>query len=96
MNKIVFEHYPASKLPEEMRGDLSKDAFVRVVIEADEKAVVESRSPFPLEAGKKEQPANLDNLLRSHQAHPERYSGNVTTEEAVARIRELRDEWDDR
>lgn len=96
MNKIVFEHYPASKLPEEMRGDLSKDAFVRVVIEADEKTTIENRSPFVSDVSKKEQSANLDNLLRKRQEHPERYLGSITTEEAVARIRELRDEWDDK
>ena len=95
MNKIVFEHYPASKLPAEMRGDFPKDALVRVVIEADDKALVESRSPFaPLTAGHT-QAANLDELLRRQREHPGRYSGDVTTDEAVARIRELRDEWED-
>ncbi len=35
MNKIVLEHYPASKLPQELRGDIPSRASVRVVIEEE-------------------------------------------------------------
>lgn len=31
--KIVTEHYPAEKLPEELRGGIDPDAEVRVTIE---------------------------------------------------------------
>ena len=39
MNKIVLEHYPASKLPEELREGIAGDAAVTVTVE------VESREP---------------------------------------------------
>lgn len=32
MNKVVLEHYPASKLPDEMRGNVDPDATVTVVV----------------------------------------------------------------
>jgi hypothetical protein len=37
MNKIVKEHYPASKLPEELRPSDDPDARVTVTIETEEK-----------------------------------------------------------
>jgi hypothetical protein len=77
MNKIVLEHFPVSKLPEELRGDLSLEASVTVTIE-EEVAPATSREDFL-------------KLIRDAQAR----SKGVTMEEAVARIRELRDEWDD-
>jgi hypothetical protein len=33
MNRIVREHYPASKLPDELRGSLPADCQVRVTVE---------------------------------------------------------------
>ena len=36
MNKVVRTHYPASRLPAELRGKISQSARVRVVIEEDE------------------------------------------------------------
>ena len=32
MNKVVLEHYPASKLPDEMRGNVDPNATVTVVV----------------------------------------------------------------
>jgi len=32
VNKIVRKHYPASKLPSDLRGDISSDALVEVVV----------------------------------------------------------------
>lgn len=32
MNKIVKEHYPASRLPEDLRKELQGDAWVRIEI----------------------------------------------------------------
>jgi hypothetical protein len=83
MNKIVFEHYPVSKLPADLRAGLGENAKVRVVIEVDEPA-------------KGDAIRNLEALLWKRSQNPASFSGNVTIEEAVARIRELRDEWDDK
>jgi hypothetical protein len=77
MNKIVLEHYPASKLPEELRKGFSADAAVKVTVEE------EPRKPLSRE--------QLLDLMREAQAH----APGTTLEEAVARIRALRDEWDD-
>jgi hypothetical protein len=35
MNKIVKEHYPISKLPEDLRPDLPLDGWVRVQIDVE-------------------------------------------------------------
>jgi hypothetical protein len=37
MNKIVKEHYPISKLPEDLRAGLNPDAEVTVTVEQEEK-----------------------------------------------------------
>lgn len=77
MNKIVREHYPASRLPAELREGIASGASVRVTVEE------EVRTPL----GREE----LIKLMREAQAN-----ASVTTlEEAVQRIRRLRDEWDD-
>jgi len=36
MNKIVREHYPVERLPEDLRAELGLAKTVKVVIEADE------------------------------------------------------------
>ncbi len=77
MNKIVLEHYPASKLPEDLRGSIAKNASVKITVEE------ESRKPL----GREE----LLDLMRNAQAN----APGTTLEEAVARIRALRDEWED-
>jgi hypothetical protein len=38
MNKVVRRHFPASKLPVELRGDIPASAHVRVVVEEDDLA----------------------------------------------------------
>jgi hypothetical protein len=79
MNKIVREKYPASKLPDDLRGTLSPQSMVRVTVESDETPVKSVKQIMQdVEA------------LRSKGDWP-----SVSTEEAVARIRALRDEWDD-
>jgi hypothetical protein len=35
MNKIVLEHYPASRLPEELREGIAANASVRVTVEEE-------------------------------------------------------------
>lgn len=77
MNKIVLEHYPASKLPEELRGSIAPGASVTVTIEEEEAAASPDRE-------------KLLALIRRAQ----RNAKPVSLEEAVQRVRELRDEWD--
>ncbi len=95
MNRIVLEHYPVSKLPAELRDRLSDAATVRLVIEADDGVESGPSSPFAFAESKRASSGGLDDLLERYRKNPENFSGNVTVEEAVARIRELRDEWDD-
>jgi hypothetical protein len=77
MGKIVLEHYPASKLPDELRGQIADSATVTVTVEE------ETRKPLGREA--------LLKLMREAQAS----APGTSVEEAVARIRALRDEWED-
>jgi hypothetical protein len=79
MNKIVKEHYPASKLPVELREGIEASALVTVTIQE--------------EVGRKEPPSREE--LRQLIEQAQRDAQGVTMEEAVARIRTLRDEWDD-
>ena len=76
MNKIVREHYPASKLPDDLRFDLPADASVTVTVVEERKHPV-SKERF------------LADLWQFERGR------GVTGAEAVARVRELRDEWDD-
>ena len=73
MNKIVREHYPVSRLPDDLRGGLEADALVTVVISTGEAAQPSFRSLFEA-------------------LEPNR----VSSDEAVARVRALRDEWEER
>jgi hypothetical protein len=97
MNKIVLEHYPVSKLPEELRQGFEASATVKVVVEEENRT---DASPFTYPGfakfSDKQPPAMtieeaLENVRRSRESD----RPSVTTEEAVARIRMLRDEWDD-
>ncbi len=47
MKKIVFEHYPAWKLPTDLRGNIPLDAFVTVTIEDETKHDLISPEKFP-------------------------------------------------
>lgn len=79
MGRIVLEHYPAAKLPNDLRGDIALAAMVKVVVEE------EADRSVPLSGN-----AVRDLLMRTRGKNRP-----VTSEEAVARIRALRDEWDD-
>lgn len=79
MGIITVKHYQASKLPHDLRGDLPSDAIVSVTIQEEQKKA----PPSTPEALKKQ----IENAQRG-QKRP------VTIEEAVERIRKLRDEWD--
>lgn len=77
MNKVILEHYPASKLPDELREGIALGASVKVTVEEEVKR--------PL--GRKQ----LLELMRSAQAN----APGTSLEEAVARVRALRDEWEE-
>ena len=77
MNKLVIDHYPASRLPEELRGNIAPGTSVKITVE-------EARRP----------PMAREELLQSLRDARANAKG-VTLEEAVARVRVLRDEWDD-
>lgn len=86
MNKIVREHYPVEKLPADLRAEVEGLNTVTVTIDAEpEQQAGESRQ------GKASWPELLERL-RALRASGEIEA--VTSEEAVARIRALRDEWD--
>ncbi|MBO9096765.1 MULTISPECIES: hypothetical protein [unclassified Rhizobium] len=86
MNKLVRDHYPVSKLPEDLREGFNPVGTVRVVIEVEDRVPALHVETKPM-TGK-----DVAEAIRSYKAlgRP-----SVTTEEAVARIRALRDEWDD-
>ena len=75
MNKIVLEHYPASKLPQELRGSIALGASVKITVEEETLRRTMTR----------------EDLLKSFRDARAKAKG-VTLEEAVARIRELRDQ----
>jgi hypothetical protein len=77
MSKIVREHYPASKLPEDLREGIDPAGKVTVT-------VVEEQQPVNQE--------ELARLVEQALQHAQ-LVGGVTTEEAVGRIRALREEW---
>ena len=79
MNRIVIEHYPVEKLPEDIRRAVGPAESVTVTVEADRASGMSADE--------------LVALLRREKAKPGFRS--VSMEEAVARIRALRDEWDD-
>lgn len=78
MNKHVLEHVPVSKLPDDIRRQLPGVETVTISAEDGE--------PEPMTAE-----GLLAAIKESQAAHRGR---GVTVEEAVKRIRELRDEWD--
>ena len=77
MNKIVREHYPVERLPEDLRAELGLARTVTVVIEAEE-------DPSRTAA----RAAAVAELLQH------RKTLAPSEDDAVARVRQLRDEWD--
>ena len=78
MNKVVRRHYPASKLPEDLQAELDGVRSVRLTVEPISEA-----------------PRSLKDVIdRARRLRKEGVIEPVTTEDAVARIRTLRDEWD--
>ena len=98
MNKIMREHYPVSKLPEELQKEFAGFETVTVVgdtsgSEPTLKPAAEGYHDYE-EMMADIKPMTWEELYADRVANPEKYSRGVTIEEAVARIRELRDEWD--
>lgn len=100
MNKITREHYPVSKLPEELRKEFEGFETVTLVgdTETNDSEQTSERNSMQdhydeMMAGIK--PMTWAELYADRLANPEKYCRGVTIEEAVARVRELRDEWDD-
>jgi hypothetical protein len=81
MNKIVKEHYPASKLPVELREGIDPAGHVTVVVTEE---VMDPRGKMTLE----------ETLTQAKRLRQDGAIQPVTIEEAVERIRALRDEWD--
>ncbi len=91
MNKIVRDHYPVANLPEDLREGFADDATVRVVLEVEtsKNDTVENDDPL-LRDG----PIEAHELMAIRERLQADGRKSVSEEEAVARIRELRDEWD--
>lgn len=77
MGRVELKHYPASKLPNELRGAFIEGDFVNITVEADAS-----------------RPMTQEDLLKMLKHNFPRGEG-VPIEEAVKRVRKLRDEWDD-
>ncbi len=85
MNKIVVEHYPVSRLPEDLREGFGRNVSVRVTLEADTTVV---RPLRPVSA------RDLVAQLQAEKAGKVAAEG-ISLEDAVSRIGELRNEWED-
>ena len=90
MNKIVREHYPVEKLPEDLRRLVPGVAEVTIEVTVeDEDGEDEANSASPLT------PEDAMAMMREMQRHVAARGESVTESEAVKRVRELRDEWDE-
>lgn len=95
MNKIVREHYPVSKLPEDLQAEFEGLQTVKIVGDPNEQARSGSDGDFWSTPVSDLKPRTHAEFLSDLEKLRSRGLPNVTPEEAVARIRELRDEWDD-
>ena len=91
MNKIVREHYPVSQLPEDIRKEFEGTATVRLVVE-EAPAITGAAALETLEARYEK---HLAMLTAKGPIDFGQHRGKTSIAEAVTRIRELRDEWDD-
>lgn len=82
-DKIIRDDYPVERLPEDLREGLGDVGRVRVTVE-----VVRKLSRAEKLKNWEEIKARIERARSSPNFKP------VSTEEAVARVRELRDEWD--
>jgi hypothetical protein len=91
MNKIVREHYPVSKLPEDLRQEFEGSDTVRITIQEEEGPV----GLAAVEEAERKYQKYLQEVAARAPIDIGAHRGNITIEEAVARVRSLRDEWDD-
>ncbi len=77
MNRIVREHYPVEKLPEDLREGFSQGAAVAVTIEVET-----------------DRPQQTSRRLGVLEARALAQRATPIGDDAVERIRKLRDEWD--
>ena len=87
MNKIVREHYPAEKLPEDLREPFAEDALVTVQIQQEVTSLQLAPPAEPMSAA--EVAASIRTL------HEGRSETGRSIEDIVAEVRALRDEWGD-
>lgn len=80
MNKVVIEHYPASRLPEDLKAAVGGAGSVTITVERE-----------------LTRPLRGEELVAQLRAEKlgKRPEDGVSSEEAVGRIRVLRDEWED-
>ncbi len=83
MNKIVLEHYPVDRLPEDVRKHFSTGSSVTLEVreETPQSAQRRMSAKETIELIRNMRKRNVDNLL--------------SQEEIISEIRTLRDEWDD-
>ena len=91
MNKIVRDHYPVENLPADLRQGLEDKTTVRVVIEVENEPAPD---PLALPGAARKKPLTLEETLEMIRKYKAEGHPSVSAEEAVRRIRELRDEWD--
>jgi hypothetical protein len=101
MNKIVREHYPVENLPEDLREGLEAGSTVRVVVEVENAPSATERleawaADFWSTDPEDRKPMSRDDLREQLGLLRMTDRPAVSVEEAVARVRALRDEWDDK
>ena len=92
MNKVVRKEMLAGELPDLLRGEFAADEAVEVMVrsrEGNRDASAESIDDILTRMMRIDRTLTAEDLLRRHPP-----AGVVTCEEAVARIRALREEWD--
>lgn len=95
MNKIVREHYPVSKLPADLQAEFQGLDTVKIVGEPKEQASSGRDHDFWSTPISELKPRTREEFIADLERIRKLELPNVTPEEAVARIRALRDEWDD-
>ena len=95
MNKIVREHYPVSKLPEDLRAEFEGLETVKIVGDPKEQARSDRKKEFWSTPISELKPRSHAEFMADLDRIRSLGLPNVTPDEAVARIRALRDEWDD-
>ncbi|SEQ08930.1 hypothetical protein SAMN05428969_1908 [Devosia sp. YR412] len=85
MNKVVREHYPVEKLPEDLRAEFPNATFVTVEVAVDDEV------SFAPPASPMTGPETADYIRKLHAGRTDK---GRSMEDIVAEVRQLRDEWD--